>query len=188
MLHSYGQFTDDTRDYIISQALELVFKRDKEFIRGVEQQRNANNNAEGMVRRTVSLCRAFEIAEKARFGRIELPPAVHFGFRAEAEEVMNPEWAASASSSLLAAVPDGGGCSFQTIRYFVYHHPDCDATFTQIFRRVIPMRYRIAVSKLSFIAPWQRQPTRPVARIRVNEERETQVYDCSLYEFRPASH
>jgi hypothetical protein len=52
MLHSYGQFTDDTRDYIISQALELVFKRAKEFIRWVEQQRNANNNAEGMVRRT----------------------------------------------------------------------------------------------------------------------------------------
>jgi hypothetical protein len=52
MLHSYGQFTDDTRDYIISQALELVFEKDKEVaIRG-KQQRNANNNAERMVRRT----------------------------------------------------------------------------------------------------------------------------------------
>jgi hypothetical protein len=37
MLHSYGRFIDDSRDYIISQALELVFKRDKEFARWVEQ-------------------------------------------------------------------------------------------------------------------------------------------------------
>jgi hypothetical protein len=54
MLHSYGRFIDDSRDYIISQALELVFKRDKEFARWVEQQRNANNNAERMVSRTDS--------------------------------------------------------------------------------------------------------------------------------------
>jgi hypothetical protein len=115
-------------------------------------------------------------------------PSIHFGFRAEAEEILNPDWAASASSSLLAAVPDGGGCSFLTIRYFVYHHPDCDATFTQIFRTVIPMRYRIAVSTLSFLAPRQRQSTRPVARIKSYEERETQVYNCSIYGLRPASH
>jgi len=54
MLDSYGRFIDDSRDYIISQALELVFKRDKEFARWVEQQRNANNNAERMVSRTDS--------------------------------------------------------------------------------------------------------------------------------------
>jgi hypothetical protein len=30
-LDKYGRFIDDSRDYIISQALELVFKRDKEF-------------------------------------------------------------------------------------------------------------------------------------------------------------
>ena len=53
-LDSYGRFIDDSRDYIISQALELVFKRDKEFIRWVEQQRNANNNAERMVSRSDS--------------------------------------------------------------------------------------------------------------------------------------
>ncbi len=28
MLDKYGRFIDDSRDYIISQALELVFKRD----------------------------------------------------------------------------------------------------------------------------------------------------------------
>ena len=46
MLDSYGRFIDDSRDYIISQALELVFKRDEEFARRVDQQTNANNNAE----------------------------------------------------------------------------------------------------------------------------------------------
>ena len=52
MLDSYGRFIDDSRDYIISQALELVFKRDKEFARWVEQQRNVNSNAERMTTRT----------------------------------------------------------------------------------------------------------------------------------------
>jgi hypothetical protein len=52
MLDSYGRDSfDDSRDYIISQAL---FKRDNEFARWVEQQRNANNNAERMVSRTDS--------------------------------------------------------------------------------------------------------------------------------------
>ena len=45
MLDKYGRFIDDSRDYIISQALELVFKRDKEFTRWVEQQRNAGSSA-----------------------------------------------------------------------------------------------------------------------------------------------
>jgi hypothetical protein len=40
MLDSYGRFIDDSWDYIISQALELVFKRDKEFARWLEQERN----------------------------------------------------------------------------------------------------------------------------------------------------
>ena len=54
MLDKYGRFIDDSRDYIISQALELVFKRDKEFARWVEQQRNAGSNAERIVTRTES--------------------------------------------------------------------------------------------------------------------------------------
>jgi len=55
MLDIYGRDSfDDSRDYIISQALELVFKRDNEFARCVEQQRNANNNAERMVSGTDS--------------------------------------------------------------------------------------------------------------------------------------
>ena len=39
LLDSYGRFIDDSRDYIISQALELVFKRYKEFVRWVEQRK-----------------------------------------------------------------------------------------------------------------------------------------------------
>ena len=45
-LDKYGRFIDDSRDYIISQALELVFKRDKEFAGWVEQDRNAGSSAE----------------------------------------------------------------------------------------------------------------------------------------------
>lgn len=37
MLNSYGRFIDDSRDYIISQALELVFKKDHEFARWLDQ-------------------------------------------------------------------------------------------------------------------------------------------------------
>ncbi len=54
MLDKYGRFIDDSRDYIISQALELVFKRDKEFARWVEQNRNAGSNAERTITRTES--------------------------------------------------------------------------------------------------------------------------------------
>ncbi len=54
MLDKYGQFIDDSGDYIISQALELVFKRDKEFARRVEQGRNARSNAERTITRTES--------------------------------------------------------------------------------------------------------------------------------------
>ena len=39
MLDSYGRFIDDSRDDIISQGLERVFKRDKEFARWLQQQR-----------------------------------------------------------------------------------------------------------------------------------------------------
>jgi hypothetical protein len=39
---------------------------------------------------------------------------MHFGFGAEAEEVMNRDWAPSASSSLPATAPDGGGMLFRT--------------------------------------------------------------------------
>src|SRR5260370_24010912 len=46
MLDNYGRFIDDSRDYIISQALDLVFKRDKDFGRWLQQQRNANSAAE----------------------------------------------------------------------------------------------------------------------------------------------
>ncbi len=55
VLDSYGRVIDDSRDYIISQALEQVFKRDKEFGRWVEQRRNANRDAERMVTHTQKL-------------------------------------------------------------------------------------------------------------------------------------
>ena len=54
VLDSHGRFIDDRRDYIISQALELVFKRDKEFARWGEQKRDVNSNAERMVIRADS--------------------------------------------------------------------------------------------------------------------------------------
>ena len=54
MLDKYGRFIDDSWDYIIGQALELVFKRDKEFARWVEQERNAGTNAECAITRTES--------------------------------------------------------------------------------------------------------------------------------------
>jgi hypothetical protein len=54
MLDKYGRFIDDSWDCIISQALGLVFKRDKEFARWVEQQRNAGSSAERIVTRAES--------------------------------------------------------------------------------------------------------------------------------------
>jgi len=53
-LYKYGRFIDDSRDYIISQALELVFKRNKEFARWVEQERKADSNPERPIPRTES--------------------------------------------------------------------------------------------------------------------------------------
>ena len=58
MLDKYGRFIDDNRDYITSQALELVFKRDKEFARWVEQDRNAGSNAERTITPTESAASA----------------------------------------------------------------------------------------------------------------------------------
>ena len=37
MVNSYGPFIDDSRDSIISQARELVFKKDHEFARWLDQ-------------------------------------------------------------------------------------------------------------------------------------------------------
>jgi hypothetical protein len=38
MLDQYGRFIEDSRDYIIDQALDLVFKKDKDFLEWLEQQ------------------------------------------------------------------------------------------------------------------------------------------------------
>ena len=38
MLDQYGRFIEDSRDYIIDQALDLVFKKDKDFLQWLEQQ------------------------------------------------------------------------------------------------------------------------------------------------------
>ena len=45
MLDRYGRFIDDSREYIITQALELVFKKDKEFVRWLEQQAALSHRA-----------------------------------------------------------------------------------------------------------------------------------------------
>ena len=66
VLDSYGRFIDDSRDYIVSQALELVFKRDKEFVRWVEQQRNVNSSAERMVIRADSAGSAQQLGPQRR--------------------------------------------------------------------------------------------------------------------------
>jgi hypothetical protein len=58
MPDKYGRFIDESRDYIISQGLELVFKRNKEFARWVEQERNADSNAAGTITRTESAASA----------------------------------------------------------------------------------------------------------------------------------
>ena len=54
MLDKYGRFIDDSRDYIISQALELVFKRDKEFARWLEQREMLTAMRKRIVTRTES--------------------------------------------------------------------------------------------------------------------------------------
>jgi hypothetical protein len=44
MLDHYGRFIEDSRDYIIDQALDLVFKKDKDFLQWLEQKsRNATS-------------------------------------------------------------------------------------------------------------------------------------------------
>jgi hypothetical protein len=48
MLNSYGRFIDDGREYIISQALELVFTKGKEFARLLEQQAGSEKHLERM--------------------------------------------------------------------------------------------------------------------------------------------
>lgn len=40
MLDSYGRFIKGSRDYIISQALEKAFKKDRDFARWLEQQQS----------------------------------------------------------------------------------------------------------------------------------------------------
>ncbi len=50
------------------------------------------------------------------------------------------------------------------------------------------LRDIVLLSACFLTALGQRQANRPVARIKSDEERETQVYDCSLYGLRPASH
>ena len=49
MLDRYGRFIDDSREYIISQALDLVFKKDKEFARWLEQQAESENMSNAWV-------------------------------------------------------------------------------------------------------------------------------------------
>ncbi|MGH9552304.1 MAG: hypothetical protein ACRD3W_23155 [Terriglobales bacterium] len=38
MLDSYGRFIDDSREYIMSQAPDFVFNKDKEFAHWLEHQ------------------------------------------------------------------------------------------------------------------------------------------------------
>ena len=38
MLDQYGRFIEDSRDYIIDQALDMVFKKDRDFLQWLEHQ------------------------------------------------------------------------------------------------------------------------------------------------------
>jgi hypothetical protein len=49
-----GRFIDDSRDYIVSQALGWYSNGTKNFARWVEQERNAGNNVECTLTRTES--------------------------------------------------------------------------------------------------------------------------------------
>src|SRR5882762_6935427 len=46
MLDRYGRFIEDSRDYIIDQALDLVFKKDKDFLQWLEQQSRTDKGGE----------------------------------------------------------------------------------------------------------------------------------------------
>jgi hypothetical protein len=47
MLDQYGRFIEDSRDYIIDQALDLVFKKDKGFLQWLEQQSRTETGRDG---------------------------------------------------------------------------------------------------------------------------------------------
>jgi len=53
MLDQYGRFIEDSRDYIIDQALDLAFKKDKDFLQWLEQKRAPKK--EGMPSSTLEM-------------------------------------------------------------------------------------------------------------------------------------
>src|SRR6266481_1113375 len=48
MLDHYGRFIEDSRDYIIDQALDLVFKKDKDFLHWLDQKSRNEAGGNGM--------------------------------------------------------------------------------------------------------------------------------------------
>jgi hypothetical protein len=48
MLDQYGRFIEDSRDYIIDQALDLVFKKDKDFLQWLEQKSRAEEGRDAI--------------------------------------------------------------------------------------------------------------------------------------------
>jgi len=49
MLDQYGRFIEDSRDYIIDQALDLVFKKDKDFLQWLEQKARTEEGRDAIV-------------------------------------------------------------------------------------------------------------------------------------------
>jgi hypothetical protein len=91
----------------------------------------------------------------------------------------------------LASAPEGGrgGMLFwlSHILYIIF------LIAMQCSLKFFAGRYLGDIVQLSLLASClvalrQRQANRPVARIKSDEERETQVYDCPFYGLRPASH
>jgi hypothetical protein len=100
---------------------------------------------------------------------------------------MNRDWAAPASSSLLATAPDGGGMLLRISGILYITFPIAMQCSLKFFAGRY-LRDIVLLSARFLTALRQRQANRPFARIKSDEERETQVYDCSLYGLGPASH
>jgi hypothetical protein len=114
--------------------------------------------------------------------------AIHFGFGAEAGEVPNRDWAASASSSLQATCSMGKGYSLRSGILYTTFLINMQCSMKFFAGRYLGDIVQLSLLASCLVALRQRQANRPVARIKSDEERETQVYDCPFYGLRSASH
>jgi hypothetical protein len=111
-----------------------------------------------------------------------------FRTRSGGREAIKRDCAAPTSSRVWGVATNGGGMfSLGQSDMLYITFPTAVQCPLKIFRRAIPERYRSAVSQLPQCSP-ATTANRYDARTNSYEERETQVYDCSLLGHRPASH